>query len=157
MDLQRTAALVLLAVSGLSRSARAQASGEHSIKRSDLPAPVARAVAAQTRGTLRGLTEEREDGQIFYEAEFLVDGHGRDLLFDSAGALVEVEEAVALSALPAGVRSALEARAGRARITLVESLTKRGRLVAYEAHLVTGGRRSEIQVGPAGEALAHEE
>jgi hypothetical protein len=38
---------------------------------------------------------------------------------------------------------------------MVESLTKNGKLVAYEGHVKTGTRRSEIQVGPNGEKLAH--
>ena len=39
----------------------------------------------------------------------------------------------------------------------VESLTKNGKLVAYEAIVSTGTGKSEIQVGPEGKPLAHEE
>ena len=39
----------------------------------------------------------------------------------------------------------------------IESLTKRGKLVAYEAHIKTDSKRSEIQVGPNGEKLTDPE
>ena len=32
-----------------------------------------------------------------------------------------------------------------------------GKLVAYEAHVNTNGKKSEVQVGPDGKALAHPE
>jgi hypothetical protein len=152
--------LVLLAASALPLSTvalRAQ-DQERTIPTADLPAPVARAVATQTQGAaLKGLTEEREDGQTYYEAEMVVSGLTRDVLFDTAGTVVEVEQQVLLDSLPPAVRAALTTRAGQGTIVRVESLTKRGTLVAYEAHVKTNGKRSEIQVGPAGEALAHEE
>jgi hypothetical protein len=55
------------------------------------------------------------------------------------------------------VREGLQQRAGTGKIGKVESLTKRGTLVAYEAHVLTGTKRSEVQVGPDGKPLAHEE
>jgi hypothetical protein len=55
------------------------------------------------------------------------------------------------------VRSGLKNKAGNGQITKVESITKRGTIVAYEALLRTAGRHSEIQVGPDGQPLDHEE
>jgi hypothetical protein len=55
------------------------------------------------------------------------------------------------------VQDALKKRAGGGTIAVVESLTKQGRLVAYEAHVKHGIRRSEIQVGPNGEKLKRPE
>jgi len=144
-------ALILL-VAG---SAAAQ---ERKITRADLPAAVERTVAAQSQGaTIRGFAEEKEKGQTFYEVELTVAGHTKDVLIDASGTVLEVEEQVELSALPAPVRTALLARAGAGKIETVESLTKRGTLVAYEAHVVTNGKRSEIQVGPDGKRLAEEQ
>lgn len=98
-----------------------------------------------------------EHGQTFYEAEMTVQGRSKDMLMDSTGAVVEVEEQVTLASLPAAVRSALEDRAGKGRITVIESLVKQGRLVAYEARVRSGTKQSEIQVGPSGEGLKREE
>ena len=76
---------------------------------------------------------------------------------DSAGNVVEVEEEMAFDALPTAVKDGLRKKAGKGKVTKVESLTKRGKLVAYEAKVMTEGNKSEVQVGPGGEALDHEE
>jgi len=76
---------------------------------------------------------------------------------DPTGAVVEVEEEVAWDALPAAVQAGLTNKAGGGKIGNVESITKQGKLVAYEAHVTANGKRSEIQVGPDGRPLAHEE
>jgi hypothetical protein len=55
------------------------------------------------------------------------------------------------------VRTGLRQLAGSGKITIVESVTKRGTLVAYEAQVRNGAKRSEIQVGPDGKPLAHPE
>ena len=128
------------------------------VKMKDLPAAVQKTVLEQTKGVeLRGLAKEVENGQTFYEAETRVNGHSKDILIDTSGAVVEVEEQVTLSALPEAVRAGLRTGAGSGKITKVESITKRGQLVAYEAQVTTHGKRSEIQVGPDGKPLAHEQ
>lgn len=134
------------------------AAQERKITRRDLPAAVARTVAAQRHGArVRGYSEEKENGQTFYEAELVLHGRSKDILIDTSGAVVEVEEQVDLTALPEAVQAGLRAGAGSGRITKVESLTKLGQLVAYEANVTTGGKRSEVQVGPDGKPLAHEQ
>ena len=131
---------------------------EKKINRSDLPPAVEKTVAAQTQGaTIRGFNEEKENGKTYYEAETTVNGHSKDISIDEQGNVVEVEEEVALGSLPAEVKEGLMKAAGRGTITKVESLTKRDKLVAYEAKVMTNGKRSEIQVGPDGKPLDHEE
>ena len=73
------------------------------------------------------------------------------------GSIVEVEEQVALDSLSAEVKAGLQAKAGKGKITKVESLTKKDKLVAYEAKVETNGKKTEIQVGPDGKPLDHEE
>jgi len=51
----------------------------------------------------------------------------------------------------------LQAKAGNGKILKVESLTKKDKLVAYEAKVETNGKKSEVQVGPDGKPLNHEE
>jgi hypothetical protein len=131
---------------------------EKKIKRSDLPAAVEKTVAAQSRGaTVRGFSREEENGQIFYEAELIVGGRSKDVLIDANGAVVEVEEQVEVGSLPVAVKDGLQAKAGKGRLLKVESITKHDKLVAYEAQVMTGGKRSEVQVGPDGKAISHEE
>lgn len=147
---------ILLAVSLL--CAIAVNGQEKKIKRSDLPAAVEQTVAKQSDGaTLRGFSEEKENGQTYYEAEMVVSGHHKDVLIDSRGAVVEVEEEVAVTGLPAEVRAGLDAKAAGGKILKVESITKHDALVAYEAKVLSGGKKVEVQVGPDGKALDHEE
>jgi hypothetical protein len=151
----RTAVLVILASALLTASAISQ---EKAIKRAQLPKPVEATVAAQSQGAkVRGFSEEKEKGQTYYEAQFVVNGHSKDVLMDGDGKIVEVEEQVAMDALPAAVRDGLQAKAGKGRLASVESITKHDKLVAYEAKVITAGKHSEIQVGPAGQPLDHEE
>ena len=76
---------------------------------------------------------------------------------DKNGNIVEVEAEVAMDSLPTAVREGLRKAAGAGTIGKIESLTKRRKLVAYEGHVKTGVKRSEIQVGPNGEKLARPE
>jgi uncharacterized membrane protein YkoI len=131
---------------------------EKKIKRSDLPAAVEKTVAAQSAGaTIKGFSQEKENGQIFYEVEMTVNGHTKDMLIDANGAVVEVEEEVALDALSQEIKAGLLARAGKGKITAVETIKKHDKLVAYEAKVDTNGKKSEVQVGPDGKPLDHEE
>jgi hypothetical protein len=146
---------VLLVGVMLTVSAFAQ---EKKIKRSELPAAVEKTVVEQSKGaTIRGFSEEKKSGQTIYEVEMLVNGHSKDVQIDAKGAVTEVEEQVGMDALPSTVRAGLEAKAGRGKITKVESITKKEKLVAYEAQVLTDGKKSEVQVGPDGKPLAHEE
>ncbi len=131
---------------------------EKKIPRADLPPAVEKTVAAQTQGaTIKGFSQEKEKGQTYYEAEMTVSGHSKDVLIDVNGAVVEIEEQVSLDSLPPAVKAGLQVKAGTGKILKVESLTKHDKLVAYEAVVQTEGKKKEIQVGPDGKPLAHEE
>jgi len=139
----------------LASSASAQ---EKKIKRSDLPPAVEKTVAVQSAGaTIRGFSTEKENGQTLYEVEMTVSGHNKDVSMTADGSIVEVEEQVALDSLSPEVKAALQAKAGDGRILKAESLTKKGKLVAYEAKVETNGKKTEIQVGPDGKLLDHQE
>jgi hypothetical protein len=131
---------------------------EKKLKREQLPPAVEKTVAAESQGaTIKGFATEVEKGKRLYEAELMIDGRSKDISMDKNGNIVEVEEEVAMDSLPPAVQDGLKHAAGKGTIGKVESLTKNGKLVAYEGHVKTGARRSEIQVGPNGEKLAHPE
>jgi hypothetical protein len=131
---------------------------EKKIQRKDLPAAVEKTVAEQSKGaTIKGFSTEVEDGKTLYEVELTVNGHGKDISMDQKGNVLEVEEEIALGALPPAVKDGLTKSAGKGTIGKVETLTKQGKLVAYEAVVKTGSKSSEIQVGPDGKKLAHPE
>jgi len=155
MHISRIFALAFVATVLLAAVALTQ---ERKIRRSDLPPAVEKAVAAQSQdATIRGYSEEEENGQTYYEAELMVNRHSKDLLIDAHGTIVEVEEQIAFDTLPAAVRDGLQAKAGKGKILKVESITKHDKLVAYEAKVLTGAKKAEVQVGPDGRPLDHEE
>src|SRR5207253_9265287 len=123
---------LLVASLVLVQSAVAQ---ERKIKRSELPAAVEKTVVQQSQGaTIRGFSEEKEkNGQTTYEAEMILNGHTKDVQMDANGAVTEIEEQLDLQAVPAAARAGLEAKAGKGKITKIESITKKDKFVAYEA------------------------
>ena len=157
MTMSRAIAVAAAAIVLFSVFARAQ-DQEKKIQRSDLPPVVEKAVADQSKGaTIRGFSQEMENGQTYYEAELMVNGHTKDVLVDANGSVVEVEEQVSTESLPSAVRRGLQDKAGKGKLVKVETLTKKDKLVAYEAKVLNNGKTSEVQVGPEGKALDHEE
>jgi hypothetical protein len=149
--------IIVIVIAALA-AAGAASGQDKKIERSDLPAAVEKTVAAQSVGaTIRGFSEEKENGQTFYETKLTVNGHSKDVLMDATGTIVEVEEAVAMDTLPAAVKSGLASKTGKGKILKVESIKKHDKLVAYEAVVDTEGKKSEVQVGPDGKPLAHKE
>jgi len=147
--------LLLLALGPLCSVAGAQ---ERKLRRDQLPPAVEKTVVAETQGaTIKGFATEVENGRRLYEAELIIDGHHKDISMDRNGVIIEVEEEVSMDSLPDTVQAALKKAARSGSIEMIESLTKNGKLVAYEGHVKTGSKRSEIQVGPQGEKLKRPE
>jgi hypothetical protein len=154
MSIRRASIIIAVAI----LTATSAVAQEKKIRRSDLPPAVEKTVAAQSAGaTVKGFSKETEKGQTYYEAEMIVNGHSKDILIDANGAIVEVEEEVAMNALPAEVKAGLQAKAGEGKLGKVETITKKDKLVAYEAKVTKNGKTSEVQVGPDGKPLDHEE
>jgi uncharacterized membrane protein YkoI len=131
---------------------------EKKLQRSELPPAVQKTVDEQSKGaTIKGYSTEVEDGKKIYEVELTVNGHGKDISMDPQGHVLEIEEETALESLPPAVKDGLTKAAGKGTIQKVESLTKNGKLVAYEAAVKTGTKKSEVQVGPDGKKLGHPE
>jgi hypothetical protein len=85
-----------------------------------------------------------------------ISGHNKDVLIDPEGAVVEVEEAVTLSSLPAAVKEQIKKQAGKGKILSVESITKNNTVVVYEAHVRKAGKTLEIKVAPDGKVISDE-
>ena len=129
---------------------------ERKLKRAELPPAVQRTADEQSKGAkVIGYSRERDEGQLVYEVSMTIRGHNRDVTIDSAGTVLEVEETVPLRSLPDAVRAGLRQLADSGQIVIVESLTRGGRLVGYEAQVRHGAKRSEIQVGPDGKPANH--
>ena len=152
----RTSFVALLMIALI--SAVSSPAAEKRVSRSQLPQPVRNTADEQSKGaTVREYTTEVENGQREYEVEMIFEGHSKDVTIAQDGRLLEIEEQASINELPAQVISALHRKAGPGEITKVESITKNGTIVAYEAQVRTAGKHSEIQVGPNGRDLKHEQ
>lgn len=156
--MNRKLAICTMLVLGLLFTVGKLAAKEKQLKKSDLPAAVQSTADEQSKGaTVLGYASEVEDGKLQYEVQLTVNGHSRDVTIAPNGAVLEVEEQVELNELASAVREGLKKKADAGTITKVESITKHGSLVAYEAQVKKGNKRWEVQVGPAGNPLAHPE
>lgn len=146
---------MLLTIVGATATARA---AEKRVSRDDLPVAVQKAADEQAQGaTVRGYSKEVENGQLEFEVQMISNGHTKDVSIAPDGRVLEVEEQVDIANLPGEVKSGLQAQAKAGKITKVESIKKGGTLVAYEAQIASADRRWEVQVGPDGRRLDHEE
>ena len=115
-----------------------------------LPALVREAVKQQTRGaTLRGVAKEVSNGVTLYEVETTVKGRTRDLMLDSQGQVVSVEEQTTLDEIPEPARAAILKAVGTGNLALVEKVT-RGQTTFYDGHIKRGRIVSEVKVDAKG-------
>jgi hypothetical protein len=132
-------------------NATAAIAAETKLQKKDLPAAVQHALDAEVQGsTVKGFAKETEGGKTFYEVETIKNGHARDVLFDPEGHVVEVEEELAMDAVPAAVKQAL---ATHGKLVRVESVTK-GQTVTYEGHFAKGSKPAEMKVTADGKPVA---
>lgn len=124
---------------------------ESKLRLEQLPPAVQASVKEQTKNaTLVGLSKETEKGKTMYEVETKVDGRSRDLVLDTTGKVLQVEEEVDLSTIPAPAKDAIEKKAAGGTIRKVEKLTA-GSTVSYEAALTSkSGKKSEFGVNADG-------
>jgi uncharacterized membrane protein YkoI len=123
-------------------------SAEKKIQMRDLPPAVQQAVQAQSAGaSVKGFAKETENGTTTYEAEMLVNGHGKDVTFDAAGKVISVEEEVALERIPSAAKAAIDQATAGGKIKKVEQVTE-GDTISYEASYVKAGKSREFAVKP---------
>ncbi|HEY7856393.1 MAG TPA: hypothetical protein VIC32_08110, partial [Terriglobales bacterium] len=74
-----------------------------------MPAAVQKTINDQIAqgATVRGLLTDRENGKTEYEAELTINGKHRDLAMNSAGKILEAEDAVSIDEVPAAAAAAL--------------------------------------------------
>ena len=113
---------------------------DKSVARKDLPPAVEKTVARELEGaTLKGIAVETCAGKTCYEVETMRGTKTRDLIVDSAGSVVEVEEQMEIADLPEAVKTA----AGKfGSIATAERLTMSG-AVTYEVVTKKGSSESE--------------
>jgi len=133
------------------KEAKAKEEGGKKLEMKDLPSAVQKTVQEQTKGaTIRGLSKEVENGKTQYEVETTVGGRSRDMLIDTTGKVLELEEEVDIASLPAAVQTEVKKSLGTGKVLTFESVTKGGVLAGYEASVERGGKKIGITMGPDG-------
>ena len=119
----------------------------------ELPAAVQQAVKDQSRGaTVRRLSKTVQDGQVEYEAQMTINGHGQDIDFDRDGLVIRVEEEVEFESLPVAARGAIQKAMGTDKPQKVKSVFEKGTLF-FEATFHKAGKSTAIRVGADGAAI----
>jgi len=139
---------IFLALASL--GALASAAG---LKLADLPAPVQKTVQDTLKGgEIKNINKEVEKGVTQYEVETMWNGKHRDFDVDSKGALIDVEDEVALDSIPAPAKSAIMKRVGTGKLGMVEAVSYPGKKdLLYEASYTTkDGKKREVLVTAAG-------
>jgi len=124
---------------------------ESKLKVESLPPAVQKTVNEQTQhAKLVGLSREKEGGKTVYELETMVNDKSRDLIIDSAGTILSVEDEVALDTIPEAAKKAIQEKVAAGKITKVETVTK-GSEVSYEAAYTSkSGKKAEYGVNADG-------
>jgi len=151
------AILALLGLSfGLSPSARAASPSAKAAARTakapkvELPATVQAAFrSAYPQATIKKVSTETEDGQSCFEVESLDGTTARNLIYRPDGTVVETEEAIAASDLPAAVQKAITTAHPSARILKAEKVMRADTL-RFSVRVQVGRKRHQLVYDPNG-------
>ncbi len=147
------AALFILLTIGIWALVPAQ---EREISQKDLPTAVLSAFHdTYPQGTIKGVSEEVDNGQTYYEIESIEGTIERDILFLPDGTIHEVEEGINVTALPAAVVDAIKAKYAKGKIERAEKKTE-GKTVQYELIVESGEQNFEILLNPDGNIVKTE-
>ena len=126
---------------------------EKKIDRKDVPPPVLTAFEkAYPHAKIRGTSTEVEKGKTYFEIESMDGTQARDILYLADGTVAEIEEAVAVGALPGAVKTAIDREFPKAKIAKAEKTT-RGTEVSYEVHVSLGSKKGSAVVDASGKVL----
>lgn len=127
---------------------------ETPVKLDSLPAALQKAItAAVGEGTIQSIASEVEGKQTNYEVAVINGKKKLEHKFSADGMLLETEEAVAMTELPAPVRATFEKLAGNHKILEVVQVTV-GEKKFYEADVEKDKGTEEIKVSLAGALIS---
>ena len=119
---------------------------------SKVPASIQAAFTKQfPNAKIKKVAKEKRDGKVVYEVESTDAGQNRDIIYSATGDVIEIEEGIALTALPAPVSAAVKAQFPKATITSAEKLTV-GTVISYEV-VLTGAAKNELILTPEGKPV----
>ncbi len=139
---------VLLMIFALDCSANAQENKGKGLQFKDLPKAVQKTIQDNLKGAeIKNIGKEKEDGVEQYEVESVLNGRSRDVNIDVKGNLLLVEEATTIDAIPSAAKASILKKVADGKLTGVETFTKTGHSVMYEASYADRkGKKHEVLV-----------
>ena len=129
------------------------AQSEKKLSAKQLPAAVQSAFhKAYPAAKIKGASSEAENGKTVYEVESVDGKVNRDILYLDDGSVIEIEETVALNALPDEVSKALKTETGKGKVQKAEKLTKGG-TIQYEFAITAGKEKREVVIDQTGKIV----
>jgi hypothetical protein len=125
---------------------------EHSVPCNTLPDAVQQHSKSllEPGTTVKGCVKDVSGGKTTYEMELVTPQGSKDVTFNAAGDVLEIEQQVDPATLPAPVAAAFAKAASGGKLGKVESLTRQGQLIAYESTIEKGGKHRELAFHPDG-------
>ena len=125
---------------------------EHSVPCNTLPDAVQQHSKSllEPGTTVKGCVKDVSGGKTTYEMELVTPQGSKDVTFNAAGDVLEIEQQVDPATLPAPVAAAFAQAATGGKLGKVESLTRQGQLIAYESTIEKGGKHRELAFHPDG-------
>ncbi len=131
------------------------ASAQDSVKvlKKDVPESVLTAFRkAYPKAIVKTYSRETREGSICYELESKDGATKRDVIYAANGDVMEIEEAMKRSNLPAVVMATLTKNYPNAKITAAEKLIK-GTMVQYESTIKVGSNTIDLLFSDVGELI----
>ena len=97
---------------------------------------------------MTGYTSEKVDGAMVYTMDLVASGLTRGIVMDSQGNVLSTQQEVAWSELPADIQKNFTNVSSKGKLGAVSTVSKNGKIVAYEAVLVVKGERNHVRVKP---------
>jgi uncharacterized membrane protein YkoI len=148
-------ALLSVAALGLVGSLGVMALAEE-VPLDKVPKAALDAVKAKFPGAkLTGAEKEKEDGKVVYEIALTLKDQKIEVHVTPEGKITEIEREIKYEDLPKAVTDAFKAKYTKAKVELVEEVTKDDK-ISYELHIALGKRKMELVYDPTGKLLKEE-
>ncbi|MFC1502132.1 hypothetical protein ACFL6A_01810 [bacterium] len=131
---------------------------EKIITKEDLPQVVLDAfTAGYPEASVTGYTEEAEDGKIYYEISFELEGRKIDILYNVEGVVVELEKTISAEEMPDLIQEAIAKEITEYSLIRIEKVQKEGKFF-YEAKILNtkNDKKYELFFSESGELLEKE-
>lgn len=102
--------------------------------------------------------KETIEGKAVYEVEFKENDKEYEILYDSSGVILQIEETLDVKALPESIVQAISKSYPKATIEEAEKVMKPdGTVTVYEVEIKTEGKKLELELDANGKILKTEQ